>query len=162
MKSDSIVFVILLAVFLILFVYLYVSLVLSRVFLDISMSGLNLSGLNLSSLVNNGKTSFALKLKVIVKNRNKFSINFSDLYAEVYSNNQLIAKSSELQSNYQKINVPGLSEKSFNEELDVVLSASSINLIRDKFNGKPIKLDYIIKLKVFGVRIKVQDNHIIS
>lgn len=103
-------------------------------------------------LTQDPKASFPVDLIVKIQNDNKHKISFSDLSAELSYQGNVVARTSEVQKNYDKVFIAGNSVSSFNYSVDVYPNQILVDAIKaiKLFGGQPLKLDYKIKVNLFG------------
>ena len=106
-----------------------------------------------NTLITKGKNSvIPVMIMVPIKNDNKRSISFSDLYVELFHDGKLIAQTSALDSNYDKIIIKGNQENSFPYSVDVFVNDQLLSLLKtlDIFGGQKATLQYKVKANLFG------------
>lgn len=105
--------------------------------------------------------SFVAKVNTCIANGNPFDIAFSKLFIEIFYNNVLVA-SSELVDE-KTYTIPSLKEDAttkekvygkicFPENIQVFINSASTDLFLQKiFTKSPVKVEYRLSFKVFGV-----------
>ncbi len=104
-------------------------------------------------LLNSGQSIVQIQLVFVVFFKALFNIVISNLYLEIYYNNQLVAKSSNVPENYKKIillpNVDNLVYQTF----DLKVNAQAIDLIYKIKAKQPYSVNYKLSAKVFGIQV---------
>lgn len=145
----------------VVFIYILLNLIASRIGFNFSLRDIDFSTLNLSDLLNQGQTKLGISANTIVTNLNPFNINFSFLEVWICHNNILIAKSSRVLEG--KINISGSGVTSFPLPLDLYINAESIKVAALLKLKQTVKIDYTVKLNLFGISVpKYSDNYTIN
>lgn len=115
---------------------------------------LELNNFNFQSL-NSGKTFFKTKVEFEVFYKAPFKVTFSDLNLQIYYNNVLVSKSSDVPENLSSVtllpNVNNLAYHTF----DVFINSSSIDLAYKIKSKQTYQLNYKLTAKVFGIPVTV-------
>lgn len=114
---------------------------------DISLKDFNLSSLN------TGKSFVETRVQFFVFYVALFNIVFSDLYLEVYYENQLVAKSSDKLENFEKITLQPNYNNLVYQTFDLKINAAAISLIYKIKTKQKFAVNYKLSAKVFGIQI---------
>lgn len=129
-------------------VYLAVSI--SKVYFKFDLSGISIGNLTSGSKIN-------LKINSYIENLNKFKINFSGLFVQLFYNNDLIAASTDVNTN--KYTVPANGKFNFQEDIDLFINKASLLLVKNiainKIANKPTTIEYHVRVKLFNISIPV-------
>ncbi len=104
--------------------------------------------------IGEGKLKWAVDINV--KNNSRITLRASGLDAKIYHQGTLIAKSAEV-SPEEIIILPGAEEKIIHT-LDVILSEQFFDLAQAFKSGQPLVLQYVVRIKLFGIPVKFKDN----
>lgn len=144
----------------VVFIYILLNLIASRIAFNFSLNQVDFSSFNLTDFKSNN-AHIQLKVNTLVTNLNPFNINFSFLEVFICHNNILIAQSSKVLEG--KISIPGNSITNFVLPLNLYVNAESIKVAALLKLKQRVKIDYTIKLKLFGIPIpKYSNNYIIN
>lgn len=114
--------------------------------------GISFESINLEDLLFQGQAVIRVLVDAEITNYNNFAITFSDVFLWFYHNNQLIAKTaSNGNKNLQKVRVSGNSVTDVTEELDFYINPRTVSIAKDIRDKKHVKIDYTVKIKVFGI-----------
>lgn len=106
-------------------------------------------GIKISDLVQGKKLT--ISINSYIENQNNFKINFSDLYIQIFHNNELIANSTTLDT--KKHTLPANGNVTLPESIDIYGNQTTINIVKDIALYKPVKVNYKLDVKVFGIKI---------
>ncbi len=139
--------------------YAFVLYAKSRIKIGVSLAKLDIG--KLIGVINTGgniggKAILKTDLEIKVENGNTFTIRASDLSVQIFHQGTLIAQSAGKSS--EKIIVLPKYEAEFIHTLDVVLSDEFFSVIKALKSGQPLVLQYIVRIKLFGIPIKYKDN----
>lgn len=149
------IFWVIIIVALTIFVYISLNLASSRIGFNFSLSKIDFSTLNLVDFKSDN-AHIGIKVNTLVTNLNPFSINFSFLEVWICHNNILIAQSSKVLEG--KIGIAGNSITNFILPLNLYVNAESIKVAALLKLKQPVKIDYTIKLKLFGIPVPKYSN----
>jgi len=135
--------------------YAFVLYAKSKIELSVSLAKLDITKL-IAIMTSGGKAILTTDLDINVKNDNAFTIRASRLNVEIFYQETLIAKSA--MGGPQKIVILPKYEDHFIHTLDVILSQKFFDVIKTLKSGEPLILQYIIRLRLFGIPITYKDN----
>jgi len=131
-------------------IYIYVLVSISKIYFKFDLAGISLGEITDQSKVN-------LKINSYIENLNKFRITFSDLFVQLYYKNELIASS--IKKDINKYTIPLKGTLSFKEDLQLFVNNTTVKLITDIATKQPVSIDYIVNVKIFGIKIPpIKDN----
>lgn len=117
------------------------------------LTGLNLQGITINDLANIALTGQSktvnVSLEMDVVNNNNFSIPFSKMKVKLLYNNILIAETSPLLQ--VKRVVPANSSVTISDIININLNNASGQMLIEKLKKRPVTIDYIINVSVFGI-----------
>lgn len=125
--------------------YLYSKLSVQKISFKFDIGKIDLSIISLSNPVIN------INVLTTIDNKNNFEISFSDLFVRLLYNDNLVAKSKNIDIN--KYKVPAKSSFSFNQELELYINSSTIGLIKSLVSRQPVKIDYEVDVKIFNIKV---------
>lgn len=133
----------------------------NKIVFKLSFRGIDLSTLDLASLTASGQTSGKLLLGLNIINNSRFSIPFDKMKVWLYYDNTLIAESSgnlyaqsyNLKANGGTIDVT--------DYVDVHINSASGKLIKDAVSQKNTKVNYTVKITVFGIPLTYSDYFVV-
>ncbi len=135
--------------------YAFVLYAKSQIELSVSLAKLDISKLIMS--VGAGQAAILkAALEIKVKNENAFTITASNLDVEIFYQGSLIAASSTPSS--EKIVILPKYEAQFIHTIDLILSKKFFSVIKTLKSGQPLVLQYIIRIRLFGIPIRYEDN----
>jgi len=135
--------------------YAFVLYAKSKIKFSVSLAKLSLP--NILTVATTGQQAILKTgLEIKVENDNAFTITASNLNVEIYHQGVLIAKSSAPSS--EKIVILPKYEAKFLHTLDLILSQQFFQVIKELKSGEPLVLQYVIRIKLFGIPIKYSDN----
>lgn len=115
------------------------------------VEALDLQGLSLQDLANIAFTGTTKEVTAIlgmdIKNENNFSIPFSNLRAQLFYQDTLIAETTDTRS----YNVPANGGLAFSNPVKIILNNAGGQLLIAKATGGNPIIDYVIKANVFGI-----------
>lgn len=138
---------------------LYLLSVIQRLKITFDLFSIELKTLNIGAFAL-GKGFIRIGSKICIENPNSLNIKFSSLYYEIFYQNKLIVKSSDINENLQKINIEGNKTTCFITKSDVFVNPESITVLYKAKSGEKINLDYVIYFKLFFLNLS--KNGIIS
>lgn len=127
--------------------YIAIMVAISRVYFKFDLGSISVAQLTTT----NPKIDVTINAQI--QNENDFKVNFSDLFIQLFYNNQLIAASKQVNKN--KYTVPSKGKFQFQEPVEIFVNQTSISLITDMASKKPVNIEYHVRVKIFGVRIPV-------
>lgn len=128
----------------------------NKIVFTFSFKGVDLSQLDMTSLAGIGQTSTKLILNLNVKNNNGFSIPFKDMKVWMSYDKTVIAEtSSELAA--KTFLIPAHGHIDVTDAVNVHLNSASITLIKQAALKKNPRVDYTVKVNVFGVSLTYTD-----
>jgi len=128
----------------------------NRITFEFGFRGADVSGLNIQSLLLGGQTDATIKMSAKVINLNGFSFSFSDLRAWLYYDNTLIAQTSENLAK-QQIIVQKNSSAEIVDDVKIFFNKSSVKMLKEVALKQQPKVQYTVKLKIWGVPISFTD-----
>src|SRR3972149_8141587 len=122
-------------------IYVYILTVISKIYFKFDLSGIKLTELGIGGI---GKVN--IKINSYIENLNDFRINFSDLFVQLFYQNELIATSTSVDKN--KYTIPSKGKFSFIGDMNLFINTTTINIVKDIIAKKPVSVDYIVNVKV--------------
>lgn len=134
----------------------------NRINFKFSFRGIDLSTIDLASLTASGQTSGKLLLGVTIKNDNPFAISFDKMKVWLYYDNTIIAESSgnlyaqsfNLKANGGTVDVT--------DYVNVHINTATAKLIKDTVSKQNPKVNYTVKINVWGISLTYSDYFIAS
>ncbi len=145
-------FVTVLIIILIAFFVLWIKKLYSCLNFKFDIDKLDLSTLKLSD-ISKSNITVRLKTKICIDNCNNVGFNFKDLRVYLYYKNSLIAKTSEIEQNVKTVYINKRSNACFYEYVDLIVNENSIKLAALIKLGQHENIDYIFKIRFFGIPI---------
>ena len=127
-------------------IYVYILTVISKIYFKFDLSGIKLTELGIGGI---GKVN--IKINSYIENLNDFRINFSDLFVQLFYQNELIATSTSVDTN--KYTIPSKGKFNFIGDMNLFINTTTINIVKDIIAKKPVSVDYIVNVKVFNIAI---------
>lgn len=128
----------------------------NKIIFTFSFKGVDLSQFNLSSLTGLGQTSAKLTLNLNIKNNNGFAIPLKNVKVWMSYENTVIAEtSSDLAT--KTFLIPAHGQIGVPDEVNVHLNQASINLLKQAAMKKNPRVDYTVKVNVFGISLTYTD-----
>jgi len=151
------------AIIVLIFVLIYVQgkMIYNRIFFEFGFRGADLSGLDIQGLLIGGTTDATIKMSAKVVNKNNFSISFSDLHAWLYFENVLIAQTSDALAK-NKVTVQPNSSAEIVDNVRIFLNKQSLSLLKQAALKQSPKIQYTVKLKIWGIPISFSDYFILE
>lgn len=158
MKTAGIIAII---VLIFLLIYIQSKMIYNRIKFEFGFRGADLSGLDIQSVLLGGQTEATVKMSAKVINKNNFAISFSDLRAWLYFEGTMIAQTSdELAKN--KVTVQPNSAAEITDDVRIFLNQQSVKLLKQAALGQSPKIDYTVKMKVWGIPVSFSDYFILE
>ena len=115
------------------------------------LEALDLQGLSLADLANIAFTGQTKEVTAVlgmdIKNENNFSIPFSNLRAQLFYQDVLIAETTDNRS----YTVPANGSLAFSNPVKIILNNAGGQLLIEKASGRQPIIDYKINANVFGI-----------
>lgn len=128
----------------------------NRIVFTFAFKGIDLSTINIQALLASGQTNARLLLGVNIKNMNGFSIPFDKMKVWLNYDGVLIAES----SGYlyaQSFNLPANGEIDVTDYVNVYINQASGKLVKEAVAKNNPKVNYTVKITVFGLRLTYSD-----
>lgn len=133
-------------------IYIYVRLVISRIYFKFDLAGIDVTQLQ-GSKVN-------VKINSYIQNDNIFPITFSNIFVQLYRSNQLIASSVSEDNNKYIVQPSG--KFIFQDDIQIFVNPTTTSMVVDIIAKKPVSIEYIVKVKLWGISIPaIKSNFII-
>lgn len=128
----------------------------NKIIFTFSFRGIDLSQLSFDSLTSSGETSTKLILNLGIKNNNSFSIPFKNMKVWMYYDKTVIAEtSSDLAS--KTFLIPANGKIDITDAVNIHFNSASIKLLKEAALKKGPKVDYTVKVNVFGIALTYSD-----
>lgn len=135
------------------FLYRYFKNVTKKIlFTDFFISGVDLKGASISDLISGGVTNAKLGLGIKVKSKISFPIKLTDGNIKLFYKDTLVAETSKDFLN-KKLIIPANGELLITDDIDVLLSKPTFELISLGVSGKKPEIDYKVRVKLFLIPI---------
>lgn len=128
----------------------------NRIVFTFSFRGVDLSQFSFESLTSFGSTSANLILSLNIRNNNSFSIPVKDMKVVMYYNGTVVAETSNELAE-KKFEIPANGSKDITDKVNVHLNSASIRLLKEAIAKKSPKVNYTVKVKVFGIGLTYSD-----
>lgn len=155
MKGQTI-GIIAIVILVIVLIYIRLKMIYNRITFEFGFRGADISNLDINKLLSGGQTDATIKMSARIVNRNNFDITFSDLQAWLSYEGLVIAQTSEDLSK-QKITVPKNSAMDVVDNVRILLNKSSVKLLKELATGGSPKVQYTVKLRIFGISVSWND-----
>lgn len=143
-------------VLVIILIYIRFKMIYNRITFEFGFRGADLSGISIQTLLLGGQTEASLKMAMKVVNKNNFNISLSDLRAWLNYEGTMVAQTSEnLAQN--KITIPKNGSMEIVDDVKIHLNPQSVKLLRNVISGQKPRVDYTVKLKLYGIPITWND-----
>ncbi len=118
----------------------------------------DLSGITLQDLISGVLVGTAKTIPVVIgddiQNDNNYDITFSGLKAKLsYNGVVFVETSSNLES--KEFTLKANSELSISDSTTFTLNKASLSLLKDKLSGGSPRIDFAVKVRVYGISIGV-------
>lgn len=137
-------------------IYIWGMMIYNRIKFEFGFKGADLSGLNIQSLLIGGQTEATIKASAKVINNNNFSITFSNLSADIYYEDVLIAKTSDDLAK-KTVVVPSNSAIEIIDNIKIYLNPQSVKMLSAVALKQSPKVQYTVKLKLYGIPLSWTD-----
>lgn len=152
-KTLGIIAIIILVIILL---YIWFRMIYDRITFEFGFRGADVSNLDINALLLGGQTDATIKMSAKAVNKNNFDITFSDLRAWLTYEGLVIAQTSEELAK-QKITVPKNSAAEVVDNVKILLNRSAVKLLKEVVLKKSPKVQYTVKLKIFGIPVSWND-----
>ena len=129
----------------------------NRIVFKFAFKGIDLSTINFESLAATGQTSGRLLLGINITNNNPFAIPFDKMKVWLYYDNTLIAESSGYlyAQSYNLAKNGGTVDVT--DYVNVHINSASAKLVRAAVSKQNPKVNYTVKINVFGIALTYED-----
>lgn len=136
-------------------VYLYITLVVSKLSFKISLNRIEIGNINLDTLVS-GTSFLKLKTNLEIINNSRLRIAFSDLRINIVYNGAIVA-STPSEYTRSRVEVPSNAKVYTVEPINLYINPRTIAMIGVIKSGQPVRFDYSVSVKIFGIRYIYND-----
>lgn len=130
----------------------YLLSVIQRLKITFDLFSIELKTLNIGAFAL-GKGFIRIGSKICIDNPNALTIKFSSLYYEIFYENELIVKSSDINENLNKVNFLANKTTCFITKSDVFVNPKSISLLYKIKSGEKAELQYTVYFKLFFINL---------
>lgn len=128
----------------------------NRIIFTFGFRGVDLSQFDINALTGTGQTSTKLVLNLNVKNNNSFSIPFKDMKVWMSYGSTVVAETSQDLSSRTFL-IPAHGYIDVTDAVNIHINSASIALVKEAALKRNPRVDYTVKVKVFGVALTYSD-----
>ncbi len=147
-----------LIIFLILVtIAIFIKRFINNVFVEFEVTSINLKTIKIKDVLLKGRATTKLNYNVIIENRNNVKVAVKNIFITLYYKGNEIGRSEVAQD----IVLNKFKKTEFSNTLNITLDKTSLQIVQDALSKEPIKLEYKVDFKVFGLKRIVEDSYVI-
>ena len=153
MKNAWVIFVIVI----VFAVIIWFQIIKSNISAKIDLTGINLIKFfgSFTGITHTGEID--TKIKISILNKNAFPVKINDLEVDIYYKGELIAHSLEKGN---RVEIGKKTETDFEHTITINLKDAMFDLASIIVKGDAAKIDYKVKLKLYGIPVSFKDSYI--